>query len=209
MTIRLVVADDHLVVREGLLAILAMDPEIDVVAEASSGRDALAAVDEHAPDVILLDLQMPDLDGIETIQELRRRASATRILVFTAHDDDDRIVAAVRAGIDGYLLKGTGRVELLAAIKLVASGGSLLQPSVASKLLARMGQTDATALLTPRELEVVELLTRGLSNKEIARVLGIVERTAKFHVSSVLQKLEAENRTEAVTRALQLGLVEI
>lgn len=207
--IRLVVADDHLVVREGLVAILATDPSCEVVAEASTGREAIAAVLQHEPDVLLLDLQMPDIDGVATIRALRGSDCATRILVFTAYDDDDLIVDAVRAGVDGYLLKGTGRDELLGAIATVARGGKLLQAGVATKILARLGDPSSPVQLTPREQEVVELLAEGLSNKEVARVLGITERTAKFHVSSLLQKLDVENRTEAVTRALQLKLIEI
>lgn len=206
-TITLVVADDHLVVREGLVAILDTADDVHVVAEASTGVEALTAVSEHAPDVLLLDLQMPELDGVGTIRELRARNATTRILVFTAYDDDDLIVDAVRAGVDGYLLKGTGRDELLAAIRTVAAGGSLLQPQIASKLLARVG--DEPVQLTPRELEVLELLAKGLANKEIATVLEITARTVKFHASSLFEKLEVENRTEAVTRAIQLRLIQV
>lgn len=205
--IRIVLADDHLVVREGLAAILALDDGLEVVGEAASGPDAVETCKRTRPDVVLLDLQMPGDGAPATIAAVREASPKTRVIVFTAFDDDDLIVAAVRAGIDGYLLKGTGREELFAAIRTVAAGGSLLQPAIASKLLARVGDDDA--VLTPRESEVIGLLAKGLSNKEIAGVLDISERTAKFHVSALLRKLDAENRTEAVTRAVQLGIVEL
>lgn len=209
MTIRLMLVDDHPVVRQGLVAIFETSDEFEVVAQAGDGESAVEMLGSQALDVILLDLQLPEMSGVDTIDAIREENPQARILVFTAYDDDDLIVAAVRAGIEGYVLKGTRRDELFDAIRTVASGGSLLDPSIASKLLARVGEDDPAERLTPREGEVLDLLARGLSNREIANVLDITERTVKFHVSSILGKLDVENRTEAVSRAVQLGLVEL
>lgn len=211
--IRILVADDHPVVRDGLVAILATQPDLEVVAEAASGREVLERVPQTGPDVILLDLEMPDMDGVETLIALREVAPEVRVLIFTAFDTDERILAAVRAGARGYLLKGAPRREVFEAIRVVHEGGSLLQPLVASRLLEQISREEETEAesedLTPREMEVLHLLARGLQNKEIAAELVISERTVKFHVSSILTKLNAGNRTEAVAIAAQRGLIEM
>ena len=207
--IRIVIADDHVVVREGVVALLSAVDSLQVIGQASSGEEAVAAVIVHAADVLLTDLQMPGTDGLWAVRQLRERRIDVRILVFTAFDDDDLIIDAVRAGIDGYVLKGTARDELVAAIEAVAAGQSLLQGAVAAKLLSRVGGPDDTITLTRREHEVLDLVARGLSNKEVANLLEISERTVKFHVSALLKKLEVENRTEAVTRAIQLRLIDV
>lgn len=209
--IRILIVDDHPVVRDGLVAILTTQADFWVVAEAGDGRQALEQLKACHPDVVLLDLEMPGIDGVETLRQMRLLAPQLRVIVFTAFDSDERIVTAVRAGAQGYLLKGAPRQALFAAIRLVHSGDSLLQPLVASdRLLPTAPETAVLAEpLTSRELEVLQEMALGLQNKEIAARLVISERTVKFHVSAILSKLGAGNRTEAVTLAVQQGLVEI
>ena len=215
--IRVAVADDHPVVRDGLVAMLRAEPEFEVVGEAASGHEAVSLVERIAPDVLLLDLEMPALDGVGVLRRLRELESPTRVIVFTVFDTDERIIAAVEAGASGYLLKGVPRAEIFAAIRVVHGGGSLLQPVVASTVLrhvaARGRSGDAAAArainLTPRESSVLQHLARGRSNKQIAAALGVSERTVKFHVSTLFTKLGATNRTEAVTRAIQAGLASL
>lgn len=211
--IRILVADDHPVVRDGLIAILGTQPDFQVVGKAGSGLEVLREVEALQPDVLLLDLEMPEMDGVECLRRLRDMASSVRSIVFTAFDTDERIVGAVQAGAQGYLLKGVPREEIFNAVRVVYAGGSLLQPVVASKLLRQVsgegvGHPDPDAL-TPREQHVLKLLAQGLQNKEIAVELSITERTVKFYVSSILGKLGAGNRTEAVTLAVQRGLVKL
>jgi DNA-binding NarL/FixJ family response regulator len=211
--IRIIIADDHPVVRDGLAAILATQPDMEVVGEASNGNQVLRLVSELKPDIILLDLDMPELDGLATLCALREAQLSTRVLIFTAFDSDDRIIAALEAGIQGYLLKGVPRAELFQAIRVIYRGGSLLQPIVASKLLQRVSQPPqiepAIPHLTARENEVLQALGRGLQNKEIALLLKISERTVKFHISGMLTKLAVGNRTELVASAARLGLITL
>ena len=208
--IRILVADDHPIVRDGLVAILSAQPSFEVVGEAGDGVETLRRVVERRPDVVLLDLEMPRMDGVEVLQRLRQSGSNARVIVFTAFDTDDRILAAVRAGAQGYLLKGAPREEIFEAVRVVHAGNSLLQPVVASRLLRRVSDDSMEAQgvrsLTSRELEVLRLVMRGLQNKEIAHELVVTERTVKFHVSSILMKLGAGNRTEAVAIATKYGL---
>jgi DNA-binding NarL/FixJ family response regulator len=211
--IKILVADDHPVVRDGLVAILGTQPNFRVVAEAQNGREVIALAQENQPEIILLDLEMPEMDGVEVLRAMQAENIPGRVIVFTAFDTDERILAAVQAGAQGYLLKGAPREELFNAIRIVHQGGSLLQPVVASKLLRQVSNRpeDEPLLepLTPREQEVLDLLAQGMQNKEIAALLVISERTVKFHVSSILGKLGAGNRTEAVTIAVQQGLITI
>lgn len=214
-TIRLIVADDHPVLREGLVAILGTQADFEIVAEADNGQDLVMKASQFEPDVILTDLEMPEKDGVEAIKEIRAILPNIHFIVFTAFDTDERIVSAVQAGAKGYLLKGSPRDDVFKAIQVVSQGGSLLEPTVATKLLQHMsgnGQSAQDKLpesLTEREMEVLTLLGTGMTNKEIGAELFITERTVKFYVSSILGKLSASNRTEAVTIAVQYGLIEI
>jgi Response regulator containing a CheY-like receiver domain and an HTH DNA-binding domain len=240
--VRILLADDHPIVREGLRALLETQPDFEVIAECANGAEVLRVTARLQPDMLLLDLEMPVMDGVETIrqltQQLRSRPTNVpqraqdahnqqrpRIIVFTAFDDDDRIIHALQAGADGYLLKDQPREEIFKAIRITMQGGSILQPIIATKLLRHVGQVqrnDSLATqstlpvglppveeLTERELEVLHLLAQGMPNKEIAAHLVISERTAKFHVSSIMGKLGATNRTEAVALAAQRGLVHL
>lgn len=209
--VRILLADDHPIVREGLQALLETQADFEVVAEAANGEEALRLAGELQPDVILLDLEMPIMDGVEATRRLHQLQPTIRIIVFTAFDNDERIIHAVQAGAVGYLLKDAPRKEIFDAIRVAMEGGSLLQPVVASKLLRHMEQQHALPheVLTERELEVLHLLAQGMPNKEIAAHLVISERTAKFHVSSIMGKLGASNRTEALSLAAQRGLIRL
>jgi DNA-binding NarL/FixJ family response regulator len=212
--IRILICDDHPVVRDGLAAMLSTQPDFEVAGTAGTGRAALDLNAALAPDVILLDLQMPELDGVATLRQIRAARPEARVIVFTAYDTDELILGAVQAGAQGYLLKGTPRAELFQAIRVVHAGGSLLQPVVASKLLhhvsaAAAGPAETVPALSTREMEVLRLLGQGQTNKEIARALTISERTVKFHVRSLFAKLGVSNRTEAVTTAAQRGLLKL
>ena len=215
--IHILIVDDHPVVRDGLVAILGTQPDFEIAGEAASGEEALGIFQQRQPDVVLLDLEMPGMDGVEVIQRLREARPQVKIVVFTAFDTDERILSALQAGAKGYLLKGAPRAELFEAIRIVHKGGSLLQPVVASRLLDQIAAPEGHSgsgagvaeELTPREREVLALLVKGKQNKEIAAELVIAERTVKFHISSIFGKLGAGNRTEAVTTAIQQGLVEL
>lgn len=209
--IRIAIADDHPVVREGLVAMLETEPDFQVVGTATTGAEAVALVARTDPDVMLLDLELPELDGVGVLRRLVAEGARVRVIVFTVFDTDERIIAAVEAGAAGYLLKGAPRAELFAAVRTVAAGGSLLASVASSAVLRRVrGEVPPGGLsLTPREREVLEALARGLGNKQIAAELGVSERTVKFHVSSLFVKLGAGNRTEAVTIGARAGLVSI
>jgi DNA-binding NarL/FixJ family response regulator len=203
--IRVLVADDHPVVRDGLIAVLGTQADLELVGEAASGAEVVEKALELRPDVILLDLEMPGPGGVETVRRLQADAPEIRILIFTAFDRDEQILESLRAGASGYLLKGAPRQELFRAVRVVHSGGSLLEPVIASKLLGRV--RDPGSPLTARELEVLHIMADGTSNRAIAQRLYISERTVKFHVSSILSKLGAGNRTAAVAIARTRGLI--
>lgn len=205
--IRIVVVDDHPVVREGLVAILSTQADFAVIGEASAGLQAVEICQQLQPDLVLLDLELPDLDGVAVLERLDLAATNQRVLVFTAFDTDERIIGAVRAGAQGYLLKGAPRDELFAAIRLIHAGGSTLHPLIASKLLRQVQRDTTLVELTPREHEVLQYLAQGFANKQIAYQLNITERTVKFHLNSIFQKLGAHNRTEAVAIAYERQLI--
>jgi two-component system, NarL family, response regulator LiaR len=209
--IRVLIADDHAVVRQGLRTFLDLQADIDVVGEAADGEEAVAAAVEHAPDVILLDLVMPGLDGIGALRRLREAAPGSRVIVLTSFGEDERLFTALRAGATGYLLKDVEPAELVRGIRTAHAGQSPLSPAVAARVveeLAGGGSRGATAdELTPRELEVLCLIARGRSNKRIALELGVAEKTVKTHVSHVLAKLGLSDRTQAALYAVREGLV--
>jgi DNA-binding NarL/FixJ family response regulator len=206
-TIRILLADDHPVVRDGLAAMLGTQPDFQVVGEAGNGAEAVAEAGRLRPDVVLMDLEMPSLDGIEAIRRLRAADPAVQVVVLTAFDTDERILGALQAGAQGYLLKGAPRAEIFAAIRAVSAGGALIPPVVASKLLRQVRAAESPDALTAREREVLGLVAAGLANREIAARLSISERTVKFHVSALLAKLGARNRTQAARLARDRGLI--
>ncbi|HSJ45334.1 MAG TPA: response regulator transcription factor [Euzebyales bacterium] len=205
--IRVVVVDDHPVVRDGLVGMLSGQPDITVVAQAADGRDALLQVQRHDPDVLLMDLPMPDMDGVEAISELRRRGHRARVLVLTTYDRDEDIVPAIEAGATGYLLKDTPRVDLFRALRATSRGESTLTPSVASRLMGRMRESPET--LSAREIEVLKLVARGRTDRQIGRAIHVSEATVKTHLLRAYDKLGVSDRTAAVVTALERGLLEL
>ena len=202
------VVDDHPIVRQGLVSVLEDEPDLEVVGSVGSAREAVRLVRRLAPDVVLLDLEMPEMDGIEAIPHLLDERPAVGILVFTAYDTDERVLGAVRAGARGYLLKGASAEEIARGIRTLASGGSYLEPRAASKLMAEVSARHQPAsALSAREREVLRLVADGLPTKQIATSLSITARTVKFHVNSIFHKLGAENRAQAVAIAAQRGLL--
>ncbi len=211
--IRVLIVDDHAVVRQGLRAFLQTQDDVEIAGEAADGDEAIRQVRELVPDVVLMDLVMPKLDGIAAIREMRALSPSTKVLVLTSFADDDKVFAAVKAGAAGYLLKDVRPQELGDAIRTVYRGEALLHPTVAAKLmqeLARSGRRQASPdSLTDRELDVLRLIARGMSNKEIALELGIAEKTVKTHVSNILQKLHLADRTQAALYAVRERLVDL
>jgi len=201
--IRVLIADDHAVVRQGLRTFLDLQDDIEVVGEAADGEEALAAAERLAPDVVLVDLVMPKVDGIDVIRRLGEHAPAARAIVLTSFIDDDRLFPVLRAGAAGYLLKDVQPQELVETIRTVHGGGAVLHPKVAARLLSDL----ATDPLTPREREVLVLIGRGMANKVIARELSLSEKTVKAHVSSILAKLGVNDRTQAALYAVREGLL--
>ena len=215
MTIRILIVEDQRIVREGLRAVLEDEDEIAIVGEAANGQEALALFAQLQPDVVLMDLQMPVMDGPEATRRIRELSPDARILVLTTYATDEFIFKALRAGAQGYLLKDASTNELLGAIHSVHAGQTLLAPAVAARLVigvsagGSVGAYSNTPLLTPRELEVLTLIGQGRSNGEIAAMLAIAPRTAKVHVQNILSKLGATNRTEAVSLAVKQRLISL
>lgn len=208
MTIRILIAEDQRIVREGLVALLEDEPEIALVGEATNGQQAIELFAELRPDVVLMDLQMPVLDGAEATRQIRASFPDARILVLTTYATDEFIFKALRAGAQGYLLKDASADELLGAIQAIHQGQTLLAPAVAARLVVGVSAGTPESL-TPRELEVLTLMGQGRSNNEIAVTLGIAPRTTKVHVQNILGKLGATNRTEAVSIAVRHKLISL
>ena len=208
--IRIVVADDHPIVRAGIVGLLEAEPGLEVVGVAADGAEAVAVAASERPDLVLMDLRMPHLDGAAATARIVAEVPGTRVLVLTTYETDDHILAAIEAGASGYLLKAAPQAEIVAGIRAVAAGETVLAPSIAAKLVSRV-RADAASVappsLSPRELEVLRLVADGRSNPEIARALFIGEATVKTHLLHVFEKLEVSDRTRAVTRAMELGLL--
>ena len=209
MTIRIVIADDHSVVRQGLRMFLSLDQELNVVGEASDGAEAVQLARELRPDIVLMDLIMPVMDGVTATATIRRELPDTEVIALTSVLGDASVFGAVRAGAIGYLLKDTQAEELRTSIKAAAAGQVQLSPRVAARLLREVRGPKATLPLTERETQVLKLLAQGYSNKEIGRELEIGEKTVKTHVGNVLAKLGVPSRTQAALYALRVGLVSL
>jgi two-component system NarL family response regulator len=203
--IRIILADDHPSLRAGLASILNAQPDLTVVAEAGSGSETLAKAAIAQPDLFIVDLRMPDGDGIETIRKLVEADPATKVLVMTTYDNEEDIFKALEAGARGYILKDTTREEIIEAVRQTHSGNRYLPPAIAARLADRMIRPS----LTPREFDVLRLVARGRSNKEIASAMFVTEETIKSHMKGLFQKLEVHDRAEAVSTALHRGLLRI
>ena len=204
-SIKILLADDHVVVREGLAAIIAMEPDMSVVGQASDGREVVDLFKRFKPDITLMDLRMPNMDGVDAIATIREADPNARIIVLTTYDGDEDIYRGLRAGAKAYLLKAGPRDELLDAIRAVNAGQTRIPAGIAAKLVTRMSGRELTA----RELEVLQLMAAGKSNLEIGTDLFVTESTVKAHVNSILSKLGVTDRTQAVTAALRRGLVRL
>jgi DNA-binding NarL/FixJ family response regulator len=212
--IRVLLADDQALVRAGFRMILGAESDIEVVGEAADGREAVALAEELSPDVVLMDVRMPVMDGIEATGRLVVRDVAPRVLVLTTFDLDEYVYGALRAGASGFLLKDAPEEQLIAGIRIVADGGSLFAPSVTRRLIERFAGSQPTSSLreldelTPRELDVLRLVARGLSNAEIAATLVVSEHTVKTHVAHILRKLDLRDRVQAVVLAYETGVAQ-
>jgi DNA-binding NarL/FixJ family response regulator len=215
VAINVLVVDDHRVVRAGLVALLRQNQSLNVVGEAGNGEEAVRLAGQLQPDVVLMDMQMPVMTGVEATQRIKAQWPAIQVLVLTTYDDDELIWGGLQAGAKGYLLKDAPPEELLQGIKAVAAGQSLLPPQIAAKVMQVIsqggpgGKSESADQLTERELEILGLMAQGAANKEIAASLYISENTVKTHISNLFQKLDVRDRTEAVTRALSRGLIRI
>ena len=209
MTIRVLLVDDHSVVRQGLRMFLGLDDELEVVGEARNGVEAVRLAQEVNPDVVLMDILMPEMDGLEATRRIRAAQPDTEVIALTSVLENEKVFDAIRSGAIGYLLKDTESEELRRAIKAAAAGQVQLSPQAAARLLRdeRPAEPQIEAL-TPRETEVLQLMARGLANKEIARDLGIGEKTVKTHVSNILSKMGVLSRTQAALQAVRMGLVK-
>lgn len=203
--IRILIVDDHPVVRVGLSSMLGVQPGMTVAGNAANGVDAVELARTLAPDIALVDLRMPGMSGVEIIQALRRERIPMRILVLTSFETDEDIYSAVKAGADGYLLKNSSQEEMIEAIRIVCSRGRYFPSDIAARLAERLRRSE----LTPREHEILALLAKGLSNKQIGKLLRISDKTARNHVNNILEKLGAKTRTEAAILAIQQGLVQV
>jgi DNA-binding NarL/FixJ family response regulator len=207
--VRLLITDDHPVVRAGLRGMLSGEPDFEVVGEATNGKEALALIGELRPDVVLMDLRMPEMDGVTAISHIKTEYPETQILVLTTYESDADILRAIETGATGYLLKDAPREDLFGAIRLAAEGKSPLAPTVATRIMQRMRGDSEEEALSTREIEVLELVARGTSNKEIAKQLWVSETTVKSHMLHIFDKLGVADRTAAVTEALRRGILRL
>ncbi len=211
--IKVLIADDHPVVREGLFAMLSRQPDFKVVGEAKDGVEAVDMARRLKPDVVLMDLRMPEMDGVEAMRQIKSTDPDIKFIILTTYSDDEYIFSGIEAGARAYLLKDAPREELFKAIRAVYKGESLIQPVVASKLIDRFAELSRRApsgeQLTERELEILQLMAKGAANKEISAQLSISESTVKTHISNIFQKLGVNDRTEAVTEALRRGIIRL
>ena len=209
MAIQIVIVDDHSVVRQGLRMFLSLDPELEIVGEARNGAEGVLLAHELQPDVVLMDLLMPVMDGVTAITTIRRELPEVELIALTSVLEDSLVFGAIRAGAIGYLLKDTEADELCKAIKAAAAGQVQLSPQAAARLTREVRIPESPESLTQRETEVLRLMSKGLANKEIAQELGIGEKTVKTHVSNILSKLGVLSRTQAALYAIQVGLVSV
>jgi len=211
--IKILITDDHPVVREGLSAMLSRESYIEVVGEAKDGSEAVAKAGELQPDIVLMDLRMPEMDGVEAMRQIRARYPDIQFIVLTTYNNDEYIFKGIEAGARAYLLKDAPRDELFKAIRAVSRGESLIEPAVAGKVLDRLTELSRQAspveILSEREVEVLTLIARGASNKIIADSLNIGQSTVKTHIQSIFHKLEVNDRTEAVTVAVKKGIISL
>jgi DNA-binding NarL/FixJ family response regulator len=211
--IRILIVDDHPVVREGIASMLKKETDFKVVGEASNGLEAVEKARELSPDVVLMDLRMPEMDGVEAISRIKTEKPEIKFIILTTYSDDEYIFKGIAAGARAYLLKDAPRDELFKAIRMVSRGESLIQPVVASRVLDKLAElsrkTPAGDTLSDREIEVLRLMAGGESNKDIAGHLSITQSTVKTHITSIFQKLNVTTRTEAVTNALKKGIIQL
>ncbi len=203
-SIRILIVDDHPVVRAGLTSMLGTQPGLEVIGSASCGEEALEMLQDHSADLVLLDLRMPGMNGIDTLLALKRTGSAAHTIVLTSFETDEDIYRAVQAGAEGYLLKNTSLREMVEAIHAVNAGKRYIPRPIASRLAERMMRSNLTA----RELEILKMLAKGLTNKQVGSALGISDNTVRNHVNSIIEKLEVSDRTEAATTAIQRGIIQ-
>jgi len=212
-TIKILIVDDHPVVREGIGAMLKREPDFKIIGEASNGVEAVDRALELIPDIVLMDLRMPEMDGVEAIERIKAQRPDIKFIILTTYSDDEYIFKGIAAGARAYLLKDAPREELFKAIRAVSRGESLIQPVVASKVLDKLAElsrkTPAMDTLSDREIEVLQLMAKGVSNKDIADQLSITQSTVKTHITSIFQKLNVTTRTEAVTTALKKGIIKL
>lgn len=216
MSIKILIVDDHEMVRDGLSVMMEREEDFTVVGEAQNGLEAVEKTKALNPDVVLMDLRMPEMDGVEAMRQIRAVQDDVKFLVLTTYDSDEYIFDAIEAGAKGYLLKDTSREELFRAVRTVNRGESLIEPAVVSRLLDRLTELSHRAAhgpehgaLSEREVEVLQLMARGSANKQIASDLSITESTVKTHVANIFQKLEVSHRTEAVTKAISQGIIKL
>ena len=214
MSIKTIIVDDHPVVRFGVKQMLSATENIEVVAEMDDVDNLIQVLNDTGADIVLLDLELDHTHGTDALRLVREQAPDTKVIIYTSHDEEDRIVQAAELGVDGYLLKGCGQRELVSAIESVSIGGIALESTVAGKLMHHMNRRSSadetpTVRFSKRETQVLELLANGKTNRDIGETLFISESTVKFHVHSILNKLDASNRTEAVSIAAQLGLIDL